>query len=310
MGNRKVKELPADRTNFIQLSRRNMYWPVLGFAILTLFSFSFFTGCQNSQPTQIATEVSGVLIIPEIMTTSTAVNKESEIKLPEKTIEPTLRITTPLPTKGEPAPKVEICSPLAEHNLRDLSAIVSSPYDPPRMGKDDRHQGVDFAYYVQGTRGSIEGEGVQSMLPGWVAVVIENRLPYGNMIIIETLPSELSEEILRGLNMDPDESIYHLYAHFKGTPLPSLGSRVDCGQLIGNVGKSGYNVPISHLHLETRIGPSGTRFDGMVFYDTQASENEMENYKIWRMSGLFRHFDPLLLLTFAEGDGEFWTLDK
>jgi murein DD-endopeptidase MepM/ murein hydrolase activator NlpD len=303
-------EVPESRRILDQPSRRSVFWPGYYFSIFIIVSITLFTGCQNSQPTQITNERSIVLVTPEISSMSTAESQTTETKLHELTIEPTLRLPTPRINTDEPELKFEICSPLAEHNLRDLSDIVSSPYDPPPMGKDDRHQGVDFAYYVQGTRGSIEGEGVQAILPGWVVVVIENRLPYGNMIIVETLSSQLTTEILRNLYIDPHESIYHLYAHFSDTPLPSHGSWVDCGQLIGNVGKSGYNVPISHLHLETRIGPSGTRFDGMVFYDTQAIENEMENYKIWRMSGFYRHFDPLLLFTYPEGDSDFWTLDE
>jgi murein DD-endopeptidase MepM/ murein hydrolase activator NlpD len=168
------------------------------------------------------------------------------------------------------------------------------------MGKDDRHQGLDFAYYSQGTRNSIDGEGVTAILTGWVALVVDDRLPYGNMVILETPATDLPEGIIHKLNILPDESLYHLYAHLREPPFVSTGDRVACGQLLGYVGKSGYNIPVPHLHLETRIGPSGTRFDGMVFYDTQASESEMENYRTWRMSGTYRHFDPLRLFSHSE----------
>lgn len=93
------------------------------------------------------------------------------------------------------------------------------------------------------------------------------------------------------------ESLYHLYAHFDESPLPEAGDWVACGELIGEVGKSGYNIPVAHLHLETRIGPSGAIFDEMGYYDTRASEVARENYETWRMSGVFRHFNPMVLFS-------------
>jgi hypothetical protein len=191
MFNTKGKDRSIFGRILVQPSRRNVFLQGYFSTVLVMVSLMLFAGCQNSQPTQIANEVSNILITPEINSISTADGQTTENTLHEITIEPKLRKPTPLINTEGPEPKFEICSPLEEHNLRYLSGIVSSPYHPPPMGKDDRHQGVDFAYYNQGTRGSIEGEGVQAILPGWVAVVIENRLPYGNMIIIETLPSHL-----------------------------------------------------------------------------------------------------------------------
>ncbi len=255
-------------------------------------------------------------------TTRIALRTQKATSIPQKEIKPTstnaLKATDPpterllpSPTKGSnPSLTLEneidfrFCSPLEEHTIEDMPGIVSSPYDPPPMGKDDRHQGVDFVYYNQGQRDSIEGEGVQAIMAGWVALVIENRLPYGNMVIIETPANNLLIEITYNLNIRPAESIYHLYAHFQDAPVVLPGSWIECGQLIGFAGKSGYNIPVPHLHLETRIGPSGTRFDGMAFYDTQANEAEMENYTIWRMSGKFSHFDPMMLFLFDQNGTE------
>jgi hypothetical protein len=36
----------------------------------------------------------------------------------------------------------------------------------------------------------------------------------------------------------------------------------------------------------------------MRFYDTRATQEEMDNYVLWRTSGVFRHFDPMVLLSY------------
>ncbi len=56
------------------------------------------------------------------------------------------------------------------------------------------------------------------------------------------------------------------------------------------------NTDIPHLHLETRLGPAGQVFESMRFYDTRATQKEMDTYILWRTSGIFQHFDPLQLL--------------
>jgi murein DD-endopeptidase MepM/ murein hydrolase activator NlpD len=164
------------------------------------------------------------------------------------------------------------------------------------MGKDDRHQGVDFAYYNQGGRNSITGEIVQAILPGRVVVVVYDRLPYGNMVLVETQQADLPVESIAYLGMAVDESLYHLYAHFQDPPYPKIGDWVSCGEPLGQVGASGYNIPVAHLHLETRLGPADTPIGVMAYYDTQATASEMEAYRLWRTSGVFRHFDPMILL--------------
>ena len=201
---------------------------------------------------------------------------------------------TDAPSEAIPA---QLCSPLAEHNIETLVEIVSSPYAPPPEGKDDRHHGVDFAYYNHNGRASVDGEGVQSILAGRVAAAISDRLPYGNMVIIETPPELIPENLREILNLPAGISLYHLYAHLSETPLVIPGQTIECGDLLGYAGMTGYNVPVPHLHLETRLGPANTFFDGMVFYDTQATATEQGNYVRWRTGGEFQHFDPMLLFT-------------
>jgi murein DD-endopeptidase MepM/ murein hydrolase activator NlpD len=191
-----------------------------------------------------------------------------------------------------------VCSPLASEEIEQLSEIISDPYKPPPPGRDERHHGVDFSYYRREERIGIEGEVVQSILPGAVSAVINNRLPYGNMVIIETPGENLPEALRTELKIDFGESLYHLYAHMIEPPLVNLLDNVECGQIIGMVGSTGYYVVNAHLHLETRIGPHDTVFDGMVFYDTSASQIEMDNYRRWRTGGEFIHFDPMTLFQY------------
>jgi len=198
------------------------------------------------------------------------------------------------PTPQPPHPK--LCSPLAEHPLEQLPEIVSQPYAPPPPGRDERHHGVDFAYYRHEGRASIAGEGVQAIMAGRVAAAIQDRLPYGNMVIIETPYENIPPGVLAAIEIPKGSSLYHLYAHFAETPLIALDQQVECGQLLGYVGRTGYNVPVAHLHLETRLGPPGASFESMVFYDAQATPKEQAAYVRWRTSGEFQHFDPMEIL--------------
>ena len=201
---------------------------------------------------------------------------------------------TPTPTEIP----VAMCSPLREEPLSSLWEIITNPFGSPPMGREDLHHGVDFAYYRRGERLSIEGEIVQSILPGTVAASIQDRLPYGNMVIIETTQTMLLKGIVDKYNIGSGESLYTLYAHMGQSPLVGLGDAIFCGQELGTVGTTGYDIVNPHLHLETRIGPSEVRFNSMVFYDTSATSEEMENYKWWRTSGDFRNLDPMRV--FAE----------
>ena len=197
----------------------------------------------------------------------------------------------------EPPPAFTVCSPLVDTPLEDLAKIVSDPYRPPPPGSEARHHGVDFAYFHRFGRAAIEGAGVQSVLDGQVAAAIVDSFPYGNMLIVETpgplLPPELADRISIGAG----ESLYTLYAHMERPPGLILGDSVHACQSLGNVGKSG-NAGGSHLHLETRLGPAGTRFSGMAYYKIWATDEQRDNYLLWRTSGEYRHFDPMTVLSY------------
>jgi murein DD-endopeptidase MepM/ murein hydrolase activator NlpD len=157
---------------------------------------------------------------------------------------------------------------------------------------------VDFSHYSRKGVKTMEGEPVQVVLPGRVVAVIDDRLPYGNMVMVETLAAALPVELRRALEMGEEQSLYLLYAHFGQIPTVHLRDRLQCGQVIGEVGKTGYNIVNPHLHLEARLGPAGVVFESMAFYTTSATEQEMLNYRRWRTSGEFRHFDPMKLFEF------------
>jgi len=215
----------------------------------------------------------------------------------------------------------------------ELVGIVKNPFRPPLPGKDDGHQGVDFSFWTYKdltTLGGLpvpaeldgktmEGLPVQAVLSGKVAAVIHNRYPYGNMVIIESplsafpaawglrTPVPTREPIQTpdpaltcpaGSNdFNPnstDLAIYLLYAHMDQPPDLKIGDAVTCGQVLGGVGTTGDSVNY-HLHLEMRVGPSGATFPSMAHYWNDATNEEMHNYCMWRVSGAFQMLDPLQL---------------
>jgi len=207
----------------------------------------------------------------------------------------------PIATTGyEPAPAFTICSPLASVSIDELPQIISAIYKPPPLGQEGRHQGVDFSYWRRGEQVSIEGEIVQAVLAGQVAAVIPDRMPYGNMLILETPGEDLPVALAEFIRLEPGESLYILYAHMRSEPAFAVDQWVKTCALLGEVGKSG-NAGVAHLHLEMRLGPAGQTFKGMAYYEDNATEEERTNYKLWRTSKTFRHFDPMVLLLFDLG---------
>jgi murein DD-endopeptidase MepM/ murein hydrolase activator NlpD len=210
-----------------------------------------------------------------------------------------LQVSPILPSQGEASIELPdfICSPLGSHTLTELPQIVSAPYAPPPPGREERHQGIDFSYYSRDGRPSIQGETVRSVLTGYVAAVVDNRFPYGNMVIVETPREFLPVGLIESLKILTGESLYSLYAHLENPPQVNLSELVAACQPVGEVGQTG-NAGVPHLHLEMRLGPAGKSFSSLAYYDLHATQEEKENYLSWRISGVFRHFDPMLVLTF------------
>lgn len=242
---------------------------------------------------------------------------------PSPTIIPTLTLAIEqIITTPTIIPAVQACSPLDGINLVEISDTIVNPYNPPRIGSDDPHQGVDFAYRLDGDSIALEGLPVAAVLDGQVAMVLDNRFPYGNAIMVETSLEDLSidsiallqiptpapkrdqhpaltcptEHYPLKLNMG-ERSLYLLYAHLQDAAPNEQGDVIGCGQLLGVTGSSG-NALNPHLHLEVRVGPAGVRFPSMAHYDTSATAEEMAAYCAWRVSSMFQLVDPMLLLEY------------
>jgi murein DD-endopeptidase MepM/ murein hydrolase activator NlpD len=209
-----------------------------------------------------------------------------------------LEVELPLTPENIP---FQVCSPLSIHPLEELPEIISDPYRPPPPGKEQRHHGVDFSYYRRGERLTIQGVGVQSVLPGIVAASLTETFPYGNVVIIETPYDSLPDHLVAALNIAPGFSIYTLYAHMDQPTDLDQGEQLDACQLLGEVGVSGNTVE-PHLHLEMRLGAPGERFTSLGFYKADDTEEERSNYLRWRTSGEFQHFDPMLVLTASSSE--------
>ncbi len=93
----------------------------------------------------------------------------------------------------------------------------------------------------------------------------------------------------------PGQSLYALYAHLLAPPAFTVGDAVACAQPLGAVGNTGWSGN-AHLHFETRVGPGGSAFASMAYYQTTTTEEERANYARWRFEGEFVARDPALLL--------------
>ena len=94
-------------------------------------------------------------------------------------------------------------------------------------------------------------------------------------------------------------SVYHLYAHMETRPSQQPGDPITCGDKLGTVGNTGRSSN-PHLHLETRLGPSGLDMVSMAFYSPTYSKEQRAAYCLWRMSGYYQLFDPFLLFPASE----------
>jgi len=86
-----------------------------------------------------------------------------------------------------------------------------------------------------------------------------------------------------------------MYAHLEQKPAFDVGDWIEPCIYLAPVGMSG-NALNPHLHLEVRVGPADLEFSSMGHYNPALSLDEMANYCIWRVSGLFQFIDPLLIL--------------
>jgi len=293
---------------------KNQLYETLG-----LILFLSLAGCSNhvaaatlqKEPVEIRSNsesspvsVSGMSLVetPIAILSTASSPKQSNAEFLRESSTPTPESLQPTPLASlsriqieTPNPEFNVCSPIADVELNYLNKIISDPYRPPPPGSDDRHEGVDFSYYsLAGKRTFIAGVGIQSVLPGITAAAITNSFPYGNFVIVETPREWLPVAMRHRLDIPEGSSLYLLYAHMQSTPLVLLGEEIGSCRLIGKVGRTG-NSMVEHLHLEARTGPSGAFFEMMAAFQPTVSPEERANYKLWRTSGLFVHFDPMLI---------------
>jgi murein DD-endopeptidase MepM/ murein hydrolase activator NlpD len=236
---------------------------------------------------------------------------------PQPTPSPTATELPPTPTATETP--FTVCSPLEDETIDSLPLILTKPLaTPAHFGQDFGHPGLDFAYYQRGERDSIEGVEVYAILLGKAALILDDNYPYGYTIVIETplsdLPQTLQDELMADYQPVPADleyeyncpdvptptltgeySLYHLYAHLQVQPEFQVGDAITCGTKLGNVGNTGWSSN-PHLHLETRLGPSGLEITTMAHYQSDASIEQLSNYCLWRSSGYYQIVDPYNVL--------------
>ena len=209
--------------------------------------------------------------------------------------------------------------------LTDLSQIISYKYYvkyPFSEGptNDKNHPAVDLGFYHFKEYNTDIGHPIQAFLPGKVVEALDNRYPYGNMILIETPLTDISPDLIAKIKIptpysdaeiktrstcqpdqsqiswsQTDKSIYILYAHMQNPSALKAGDAVSCGEVIGAVGATGHAVAGNeHLHLEIREGPSDAKFGVIADYDASATTEERYNYCIWALSEVFQPIDPTL----------------
>jgi hypothetical protein len=271
---------------------------------LFLILITILSACQSTMMTGTSTPITDTI---QPSSTLTASPTKTFTQIPTQTvIPPTI---TPIP--------FSVCCPLEDETFDSLPLILVNPLDIPPFGQDVGHHGVDFAYFKRGERQSIQGIEIYAILSGKTVLTLEDDIPYGYAIMLETpligLPESLADTLLSGYLPVPEDphyrlycppidppihtgqySIYHLYAHMEERPTFEPGEWVSCGEELGTVGNTGYSSN-PHLHLETRLGPSDASFSTMAHYENTDTLEQMANYCLWRMSGYYQLFDPFIL---------------
>jgi hypothetical protein len=215
---------------------------------------------------------------------------DSDLESPAFTVQPTFtneQADTPIPPTETPFLQTKVCSPLEGETLSELTEIITQPFNPPRAGQDvenDDHHGGN-AIIIETPLDSISPILIDQLnLPSIQPTVVPD--PKFNWAP-EEFPFQLSET---------SRSLYINYAHLRYPADVNVGDEVACGQKIGQVGNTG-DSSNPHLHFETRIGPSGARFESMAYYTPQSTQSERYNYVVWRVSNMFQVFDPMVLLS-------------
>ena len=258
---------------------RNAYFVLLSLVLLTLSSCVRTADSPPASPT---------------------LNPAAQSILPTNTLPAPTATIAPTPTQLTVTNRSHVvCSPLAIQPLHKFRSIVTQPFIMPRIMddgsyKDSGHHGLDVGFIVRDNI-TFTGTPVLSALEGKIASVIQDRPPYGDMIMVETAYEKIPPKLIKLHDIQPGQSLYTLYGHLQNMQTLKIGDTVKCGQLLAEAGLTG-TTGGPHLHFETRWGPAGAIFPRMGFYLGGVTPEEMEYYTLWRMSGKFKLFDPFDLI--------------
>jgi murein DD-endopeptidase MepM/ murein hydrolase activator NlpD len=159
--------------------------------------------------------------------------------------------------------------------------------------EESTHHGVDLGYYTRDKQ-LFTGTPVLAALEGQIAAVVHNTLPYGDMVILETPYAKIPAGVIASQAIPTGDSLYTLYAHLQNLQPLEVGQAITCGQQLAETGLTGWTGG-PHLHFETRWGPAGQVLSPMAYYKADTTAQERANYEKWRMSGVFKLFDPMEL---------------
>lgn len=277
------------------------------FLILAIMTIILFSVPVDYNFPEIKFPTPAPVVATQVHPTSTEeIQNTATLSLPEPatpepaTPEPVIQVTsTIVPTisrfdASDASQNIEIGIPLNGLTVEDIPLVISQLYSVTDEYRDVGHHGLDLGYYDY--KGQyILGLPINAVFAGTVAGIIHDRPPLGFAVMVETPYDSLPDEYRQALNIQPEESLYILYAHMIEAPRYLVGDPIAWQQQIGNVGNS--QTVEAHLHLETRVGKSNFSFNSMAFYNTSASDEEMKTYLRWRTSGDFRPFDPMKLFT-------------
>jgi hypothetical protein len=130
-----------------------------------------------------------------IQTTPTSIKPViSQIPTLEPTSVPTITQIPPTPTQTLVN---RFWSPLKGIGLDELRLVTSQEFNKPTPFIESGHPALDFSFYQYREFTTFERFPIQAILPGKVILVIHDRWPYGNMILIETQLDQISPGLLK-----------------------------------------------------------------------------------------------------------------
>jgi murein DD-endopeptidase MepM/ murein hydrolase activator NlpD len=133
---------------------------------------------------------------------------------------------------------------------------------------------------------------------GTVIAVGEEPL-LGFFIIVEYKYEDLPPSVASSLGLEPGQSLFVQYQHMSGKSPMAPGDTVSSGKVIGQMGDSGRSGG-PHLHVEVRVGKSGSLGDGGSYYPpeeinettTEAQKNPWKYSSTAKSWGALSTIDP------------------